>query len=264
VARHSPDDALVIAPERAGALASVLLLIVAAAAWVCVLRAPMSADDMAGTAMVMAPTLADAAEYIGGWAVMMTAMMLPSAVPVIALYAVAQRRTESTVARTTAVALFALVYVLLWAATGVPVYFVSLLLMAVAPRTLSYVTAVVLVIAGLYQLSPFKDVCLRHCRSPLGFLIGRWRAGWRGGLAMSVEHALYCVGCCWALMLVLVAAGAMGLPWVLLISALVAAEKLLPGGEWVARFAGVALVLLAVAVAFRPDLVATLRGSHVM
>src|SRR5439155_1652692 len=83
--------------------------------------------------------------------------------------------------------------------------------------------------------------------SPLGFLFGHWREGWQGGLAMGRAHALYCLGCCWALMLVLVVAGAMGLLWVLLIAAVVAAEKLLPRGEWIARTIGVALVLRGVA-----------------
>src|SRR5262249_39858183 len=115
-----------------------------------------------------------------------------------------------------------------------------------------------------------KQVCLRHCRSPLGFLFGHWREGWQGGLAMGRAHAVYCLGCCWALMVVLVVAGAMGLPWVLLIAAGVAAEKLLPGGGWVpraagggwiARTTGVALMLLGVAVAVRPGLAAMLRAG---
>jgi len=118
----------------------------------------------------------------------------------------------------------------------------------------------VLIVSGLFQVSPLKLVCLRHCRSPLGFLLGHWRAGWRGSLALGWSHAVYCLGCCWALMLVLVAAGSMGLIWVLLVAAMVAAEKVLPGGEWIARATGVALVVLGVAVAVRPALALTLRG----
>src|SRR5204863_297762 len=96
--------------------------------------------------------------------------------------------------------------------------------------TLAYGIAGVLVVAGFFQLSPLKQVCLRHCRSPLGFLLGHWHAGWRGAVAMGWAHAIYCLGCCWALMVVLVVAGAMGLPWVLLIACVVASEKLLPRG----------------------------------
>jgi predicted metal-binding membrane protein len=112
----------------------------------------------------------------------------------------------------------------------VPVYLASVWLGATGAELVPYGVALVLIAAGTCQLSPLKQVCLRACRSPLGFLLGRWRAGPAGSLVLGMAHALYCVGCCWALMVVLVAAGAMGLSWVLLIASLVSAEKLLPGG----------------------------------
>ena len=236
------------------------LLVMTAAAWASMVSSPMG-GDMAGTEMTMAPTLADGVAFVVAWAVMMAAMMLPSAVPMIGLYAAMQRDAPSVTARVAAVASFALTYVLLWAITGVPIYFVSLALMALSPVTLAYTIAVVLAGAGAFQFSRFKDMCLRHCRSPLGFLLGHWRPGWPGGARMGLAHALYCLGCCWALMIVLVVAGAMGLPWVLLIASVVAAEKVLPRGEWIARTTGVALVLLGVAVAFRPQLATALRAS---
>jgi predicted metal-binding membrane protein len=209
----------------------------------------------------MAPTLGEAVAYVAAWAVMMAAMMLPSAAPMIGLYAATQRTTSSAPARGAAVAAFASAYLALWAVTGLPIYLASVALMAVSPRTLAYVTAGVLIVAGAFQFSPWKQVCLRHCRSPLGFLLGHWRAGWRGGVAMGWAHACYCLGCCWALMVVLVVAGAMGLAWVLLIACVVAAEKLLPRGEWIARATGAALVLLGAAVAMRPGVAAALRAS---
>jgi predicted metal-binding membrane protein len=221
----------------------------------------MQVDDMAGMEMAMTPTVIDAAAYVGAWGVMMVAMMLPSALPMIGLYAATQRNATSALAKTTAVALFSLAYLALWTMTGLPVYFAGLALMALKAETLAYAVAGVLFVAGVFQLTPLKQVCLRHCRSPLGFLLGHWRTGWRGGLAIGWAHALYCVGCCWALMVVLVVAGAMGLPWVLLIACVVAAEKLLPRGEWLARLTGVALVLLGAAVAVRPGLAAGLRSS---
>ena len=293
------------------------LLAVTAGAWVSLLRSPMSGDDMAGMQMVMRPTVADALAYVVAWGVMMAAMMLPSALPMIGLYA-ATVRNDRALVRATAIAAFSATYLGLWAVSGVPVYFTSLGLMAVTPATLAYVAAGVLVLAGVFQLSPLKQVCLRHCRSPFGFFMGHWRGGWRGGLAMGWAHACYCLGCCWALMVVLVAAGvfqlsplkqvclrhcrsplgfllahwrdgyggasrmgavhgmwcvgccwalmivlvvagAMGLPWVLLIACVVAAEKLLPGGEWMARAIGVVLVGLGVAVAMYPELASALR-----
>jgi predicted metal-binding membrane protein len=236
-----------------------VLMTVTVVAWVSMFRAPMT-HDMAGMQMVMAPTLADAGAYVAAWAVMMIAMMLPSAAPMIALYAATQRNVERAGARGLAVGAFAAVYLVLWAATGLPAYFAGLALMAISETVLAWVTAIVLVVAGVFQWTPLKRVCLRHCRSPIGFFLGHWRPGLRGALAMGWAHAWYCVGCCWALMGVLVVAGAMGLPWVLLIACLVAAEKLLPGGERIARVTGVALAVLGVAMTIRPELAMTLRG----
>jgi predicted metal-binding membrane protein len=249
--------------DRATILTSVLLLVIAAAAWVSVVRASLRGDDMMMT-MPMPLTAADGLAFVIGWGVMMTAMMLPSALPMISLYGAVQRRAGGTPAPGLPVAGFTAVYVLLWAASGVPVYVAHTFLMRLPGSAFAYGVAAILVAAGAFQLSPLKRVCLRACRSPLGFLLGHWRAGRWGGLALGWSHALYCLGCCWALMLVLVAAGAMGLRWVLLITAVVAAEKLLPGGEWLARAAGGALLLLGVTVALRPDLVTVLRGGHAM
>jgi predicted metal-binding membrane protein len=262
--RESPPDAAAFsARDRASVLTAALLLVVAALAWARVLLSPMD-DDMAGMGMVMTPTVAEGLAYVAAWAVMMAAMMLPSALPMIGLYA-ATRRNASPGGRVVSVALFTAIYLGLWALTGVPIYLGSVALSAVTPKALAYASAGVLIIAGIFQLSPLKQVCLRHCRSPLGFLFEHWREGWHGGLAMGWAHARYCLGCCWALMVVLVVAGAMGLPWVLLIAAIVAAEKLVPRGEWVARLTGVALVLLGLAVAVRPDLAIALRaGGHSM
>lgn len=249
--------------DRVTLLTSASLLLIAAAAWASVIRSSLRGDDMMMT-MPMPATLADGLAFVASWAVMMTAMMLPSALPMIALYGAMRRGAAGAASKGVPVAAFALVYLLLWGATGIPVYVAHTLLMALAEPAFSYGVAGILLAAGLFQLSPLKQVCLRACRSPLGFLLGHWRAGRRGSLALGWSHAAYCLGCCWALMLVLVAAGAMGLSWVLLITAVVAAEKLLPGGEWISRATGGALLLLGVTVAARPDLVTALRGGHAM
>jgi predicted metal-binding membrane protein len=162
------------------------------------------------------------------------------------------------------VMIFTAVYLAAWTASAIPVYLAHTGLMALPGPAFAYGVALTLLAAGAFQLSPLKQACLRACRSPLGFLLGHWRAGRRGSLALGWYHALYCLGCCWALMLVLVAAGAMGLRWVLLITAVVAAEKLLPGGTWVARAAGVGLLLLGAVLLARPELVMLLRGAHSM
>lgn len=246
--------------DRVTLLTSIGLLLIAAAAWVVVVRSSLRGDDMMMT-MPMPATAAGGMAFVLGWAVMMTAMMLPSALPMISLYGAVQRGARES--KGVSVVAFTAVYLLLWAATGVPVYIAHTFLMAMAPPAFAYGVALILLAAGAFQLSPLKQACLRACRSPFGFLLGHWRAGRRGSLALGWSHAVYCVGCCWALMLVLVAAGAMGLPWVLLITAVVAAEKLLPGGEWLARAAGLVLLGLGVAVAIRPELMTVLRG-HTM
>ena len=106
-----------------------------------------------------------------------------------------------------------------------------------------------LVVAGLYQLTPLKRVCLRHCRSPLGFLMTTGGTGGSGRCGWASSTGRYCLGCCWALFAVLVAAGVMSLAWMLLLTLVVFAEKVFPHGERTAVAVGVALVLLGVAVA---------------
>lgn len=256
----APDTSELTGRDRATVLTSVALLVLAAAAWAHVLLAPMAADDMAGMGMAMTPTVVGGLAYVAAWTIMMAAMMLPSAMPMIGLYAATQRNA-SPGGRAWAVALFTSTYLGLWALTGVPIYLGSVALGAFSQKALAYGISGLLVVAGLFQVSPLKQTCLRHCRSPLGFLFGHWRPGWRGGLEIGWAHALYCLGCCWALMVVLVVAGAMGLSWVLLITAVVAAEKLVPRGQWVAYLTGVALMLLGLAVAVRPHLALVLRAG---
>jgi predicted metal-binding membrane protein len=211
--------------------------------------------------------LGDPLRYVVSWGVMMAAMMLPSAAPMIALYGAVRRHFGRTGQRGIPTALFALLYVLLWLVTGVPIYIASVAVGAAADASptvgalLPYALAVVLAAAGVYQFTPLKRACLRVCRSPLGYLMGQWRGGYRGTLRLAWNHASYCIGCCWALMVVLVAAGAMGLQWVLLIAAVVFVEKLLPGAEWTARGVGGALVALGLLVAVQPGLAALLRSQ---
>ena len=261
MSQMTPADS--VAPPRADRWAVgtyAALLAVAAFAWFEVVRSASAMHDMAGMGMVMAPTLSSLAAFVAAWTVMMAAMMVPSAAPMIALYAATRRNAPGPLARLGAAVSFALVYVALWAATGIPIYFADLRLMAVTGDVLAYGTAAILVVAGVFQLSPLKQVCLRNCRSPLGFLLGHWRPGWRGSLSMGWSHAVYCLGCCWALMVVLFAAGAMGIAWVLLVSAVVAAEKLLPHGARIARVAGVILIVVGLAVAVWPELALIVRG----
>jgi predicted metal-binding membrane protein len=230
-----------------------VLAVLAVAAWVAVLlqaAAPMSASGIAGALV-----------FVSAWGIMMAAMMLPSATPMIALYAAVRRNATGAGPAGASTVLFALVYWISWAAFGVPVYVASVVIGAQTGLTdlLPYALALVLIAAGVYQLTPLKRACLRVCRNPLSFLLTRSRIGYRGTLALALEHSAYCIGCCWGLMVVLVAAGAMALHWVLLIAAVVFVEKLLPRGEWSARVVGGGLVLLGMAVAVHPDLAMALH-----
>jgi len=165
------------------------------------------------------------------WTVMMTGMMLPSASPLILLYGAAARRSSQRASTRQTYALAA-GYLLVWAAFSLgatalqralaSLMLVSPMMEAVSPR----VSAGLLVAAGVYQWTPLKRACLRQCQSPLGFLMGRWRNGLGGALRMGLEHGTVCLGCCWALMLLLFAGGVMNL-WVIVgLTAFVAFEKL--------------------------------------
>jgi predicted metal-binding membrane protein len=255
-----PSPSVPAARGRTRVVTYAILLVLTTAAWLHVVWAAMT-DDMAGMDMVMTPAVGAGLAFVAAWTVMMAAMMLPSALPMIALYAATQRDTAEPTRGALPVTLFTLIYLGLWAATGVPIYVASVALSALATDVRAYTVAGMLVVAGIFQLSPLKHVCLRRCRSPLGLFLGHWRAGWRGGVAVGWAHAAYCLGCCWVLMVVLVVAGAMGLAWVLLIAAVVAAEKLLPAGERIAVVTGIVLVLLGLAVAVRPELAVALRGA---
>src|SRR5262245_7153274 len=200
--------------EPAARVTSIVLLVIAAVAWADVIRSSFAAQDMMMT-MFMPLTMADGLMFVASWGIMMAAMMLPSALPMIGLYGAIVRGGAATAPRGVPIAVFTLVYLSVWTGSGVPVYLMHTGLMALSPQTFAYGIAATLFAAGVFQLSPLKRTCLRACRSPLGFLLGHWRAGLRGSLALGWSHALYCLGCCWALMLVRVAAGARGPAWVL-------------------------------------------------
>ena len=217
---------------------------------------------MAG--METSPSLAEGARFTAQWGVMMAAMMLPSAAPMILLYRTVTGRLPPYEDPSIPVVLFGGVYLLLWLLFGVPVYLASVAVTNLSFRSpalhaaMPYLLAGVLVAAGVYQLTELKRTCLRHCEQPLEFLMRQWRGGYRATLWLAVEHASYCIGCCWGLMVILVAAGAMSLPWVLAITVIVFAEKVLPRGGRTARLVGVALIVLGLAVALRPELASRL------
>jgi predicted metal-binding membrane protein len=186
------------------------------------------------------------------WAVMMVGMMAPSAAPMVMLFAAARAGKGKHAAAS--VLLFSLGYAAVWTlfSAGATMAqwglqqkaMLSAMIAVASPRA----AGVILVAAGAYQLSPWKGKCLMHCRSPLGFLLAHWRGGNAGAFRMGFGHGVYCLGCCWALMLVLFAVGVMNLVWVAGLSVLIFLEKVGPAGPWIARVSGAALVVAGVMV----------------
>ncbi|WP_262265765.1 DUF2182 domain-containing protein [Microvirga yunnanensis] len=210
--------------------------------------------------MVMAGTPAaglsvgGAAAFIIAWTVMMAAMMLPAAAPMILTFAQAQARRDRAILVPTWI--FIAGYLLVWLAAGLVVYpFVQWghdMASHPASRGDDWAPLALggtLIVAGSYQFTPLKRLCLRHCRSPLAFVTLHWREGQGGALRMGAQHGLYCLGCCWALFGILVAAGVMNLAWMLLLTLLVFAEKVLPLGQRLSTIIGLALVAGGVAAA---------------
>ena len=244
-------------------LAATWLLLVATFAWVILIGT--SGADMNGAGGL--GSARNAANFIALWGVMMAAMMLPSALPMILLYRTVSIRLRAPQNRAIPTWLFAGTYLGVWLLVGAPVYAASVAVSALATRSagfhaaIPYAIAAVLAGAGVYQLSALKHECLRNCKSPLEFVMERWRSGYAATVRLALTHALYCLGCCAALMIILVAAGAMSISWVLVITAIVFAEKVLPYGERTARAFGVALVVLGIAVAMRPDLARVIQHA---
>ena len=223
-------------------------------AWVSVARmAAMPARDVSPMVMASMPGMvggeaAGLVWLIGMWAVMMVAMMLPSAAPTILLFAGVSRRRRQQGRPAVPVAVFTLGYLLVW--TGYAAVAASaqwqlhrLALLSPAMASASPLLAgVLLIAAGVYQWLPVKSACLSHCRSPIGFFSQEWREGVGGALTMGMRHGTYCVGCCWLLMALLFVAGVMNLLWVAAIAGFVLLEKLVRGGAVLGRVAGVALL----------------------
>ncbi|MFL6738194.1 MAG: DUF2182 domain-containing protein [Sphingomicrobium sp.] len=174
------------------------------------------------------------------WAAMMVAMMLPSASPTILLYARVHRHSNGPGAAPPTAA-FLGGYIACWLAFALIAATLQVALggMELVNRKAA---AVVLIATGIYQLSPVKDACLGRCRSPAQFLSRHFVPGAMGAARLGLIHGAYCVGCCWLLMALLFVGGVMNLAWVAALALLVAAEKLLPRGRWIARIAGVALI----------------------
>jgi len=261
-------------PLRRASLSLLLsLAVLTAAAWALTIyqaggmSAPMgiavrggaSADGMAGMAMAGMSaagwSVSGAATFVAVWTVMMAAMMLPAVAPMLVIFASANAPGKQEAAVPTWI--FAAGYMLVWAAAGLLVYVLvqigsdaaTRLAPAERMKWAPVVLGATLVAAGLYQFTPLKRFCLRHCRSPMAFVVQNWRDGRVGALRMGLQHGAYCFGCCWALFAVLVAVGVMSLAWMLLLTLVVFVEKTLPQARLTSAVVGFALTAVGIAVA---------------
>ena len=182
------------------------------------------------------------------WAVMMVGMMLPSAAPMVLVFAGINRHRGAAGGPVVPTGAFVSGYLLIWTAFSVAAALGQWALQRLAVVSAHALIATpllggaILLGAGVYQLTPLKYACLARCRSPLGFILEEWREGARGAVVMGIRHGIFCVGCCWVLMALLFVAGVMNLAWVAAIAAFVLVEKLLPAGRVVSRAAGGVLI----------------------
>jgi predicted metal-binding membrane protein len=237
-----------------------LLLGAALVAWI------VTVDRMEGMDAGPGTDLGALGWYVGVWVTMMAAMMLPSAAPMMLMFArMTHDRERSRIAANAATTAFVAGYLVVWTLFGLIAYGVFEVIRGLHLGVLGWteqgplVAGAAVVAAGLYQLSPLKRVCLRHCRSPLHFLMHAWRPGAFRALRLGVVHGGYCVGCCAGLMLILFALGVMSILWMAVIAAVIFSEKILPFGPTVRTGLALALVLLGIWIAAAP---AGVPGLH--
>jgi predicted metal-binding membrane protein len=216
---------------------------------------PMAMD---GTGMAMSEDVLGFGAFVAGWLAMMTAMMFPAVAPVVKLYGRA-----AAAGRVAPLPFFVAGYIAVWTSIGVPAYFAWRALLdpiAEARPWAGRLAGVVLVAAAVWQLTPLKSVCLRHCRSPISFFLrfGSSVARPAGALRMGVTHGLFCLGCCWALMAVLVAAGTMNLAWMAALAVLIMIEKNAPAGERAAALSAAVFATAGAVLLVRPETLTTL------
>ena len=241
--------------KRDRAITAVGLAAIALLAWsYTIMVASMSSDGMARTALHMAMPQDqpwhgfDFLLMFAMWMVMMVAMMLPSAAPMLLVFANANRKRHEAHDPYLHTSLFASAYLVVWAGFAVMATLANwalhnrALMTSMMGSALPLWGAAILIVAGLYQFTPLKLACLNKCRSPLAFLMSEWREGRLGAFVMGLRHGAYCLLCCWALMALLFVLGVMNLAWIALLAAFVLVEKLASSGAWLSRASGLLLI----------------------
>jgi len=188
------------------------------------------------------------------WFVMMVAMMLPSASPMILLFSAINRKNDERGHSVVSTGIFVTGYIAAWGgfsfiATSLQWWLEKMTLLTPMMTSAGpFFGSAILVTAGIYQLTPLKYACLRHCRSPIDYLGHRWRNGTAGALIMGLEHGLFCLGCCWVLMGLLFYGGVMSLEWIIGLALFILLEKVLPAGHRIGRLSGVVLIIWGITI----------------
>lgn len=260
----TPTRSIPMARQRRAIL--VALLALSAVSWAAVLwqagTMRPAGDGMASGAGGLTMGMA-APVFLATWVVMMAAMMLPSAAPMILMFDAIQAGKSRGGRPTVPTWVFVGGYLVVWAAFGLVAYAAALLagrlsdgspdLAMLAPR----VGGAVIVAAGIYQLTPLKQACLSKCRTPTQFVLTSWRDGLLGAFRMGLGHGAYCLGCCWLLFVILFPLGIMNVAAMAVVALLVLAEKTLPVGQRISQLIGVALIGVGLAIVFSPGLLPT-------
>ncbi len=236
------------------------LLALAAGAWaVLVWQMAMADDGDMGLTMGMGAPL-----FLAIWVVMMVAMMFPTAAPMILTFARVQNSRRDRGQYFVPIWVFVSAYLVIWTGFGALAYVAALGAGFLADHSIwlmdnaARIGGAVLVLAGLYQLSPLKRTCLSKCRTPMDFILGGWRDGTGGAFRMGLEHGAYCLGCCWLLFVVLFPLGVMNVGAMAIITLLIFAEKSLPLGRQIGTAAAVALIAYGLVVVGLPSALPTM------
>jgi predicted metal-binding membrane protein len=234
------------------------LLLLAALAWVIIFRQTQMIESMNDGMAAMEAGPVSLLLFLPLWVTMMVAMMFPAVAPVVSLFTTISTKRRAANQPAAPTWIFLIGYLFVWSLFGIGAYLLSLVvpaigMMAAGLRVDNPVAAgIVLIFAGLYQLSPLKQVCLRHCRSPLSVILHGWHDGYGGAFRMGFKHGAYCLGCCWGLMLVLFAVGLMNLVWMVLLTVAIFVEKLFSQGPLISRLIALALVLFGIVTLLMP------------
>jgi len=268
----NPTPVPILTGERLGIMVATLLVGVAAVSWAAtyylmpvMMMGDPATSGMAGVASIISSSLSPVPVgfFVSVWVVGMVAMMFPAMIPVMTFYNKVATRVEPdpAVAKFFGTPLFLLGYLAAYAGLGLLAYLAISVALSFAPLfpfsalLATVVPGSLLILAGAYQFSPLKSTCLSHCVSPVGFFAVHSRRGLTGSVKMGLSHGKYCVGCCWAYMLVMLAVAAMSLPFMAILAGTIALEKVVVrGAAWFTRFIGVGFVLIGVWVFFFPSI----------